>query len=85
VEAPAGEYGGVAASSNAAAVRITGTRYHPRTERDPASTGQEPIDRIMVLPLLYGLGAKDYLEQRGFIVISLQKWYLFVSFFLFYY
>lgn len=27
----------------------------------------------MVLPLLYGLGAKDYLEPRGFILLTCQK------------
>ncbi len=27
----------------------------------------------MVLPLLYGLGAKDYLEPRGFVLLTCQK------------
>ena len=27
----------------------------------------------MVLPLLYGLGAKDYLEPRGFLLLTCQK------------
>ena len=27
----------------------------------------------MVLPLLYGLGAKDYLEPKGFLLLTCQK------------
>jgi hypothetical protein len=42
-------------------------------ERADALPTQEPTDRTMVLPLLYGLGAKDYLEPKGFVLLTCQK------------
>lgn len=43
------------------------------TDADPTLRTEERTNQIMVLPLLYGLGAKDFVEPRGFVLLKCQK------------